>query len=267
LFVSTSVHAGAKEMQAARALALSLGVSYVERGGGSLSHLFQCVHKDEVIIVSKQGWRYEDCSGNRFSFHPNLSTLRVKQLIKGGSDSLVSCSGMRPGDEVLDCTLGMGADAIVSSFVVGEMGKVVALESQPVVAAIVRQGLQTYQTDCEPLCQAMRAIEVIEVDYRSYLERCPDQSFDIVLFDPMFRETVTTSTAMQSLKSIANPNRLDASSVKEAIRVARKAVLLKERANSGEFERLGFQRSKKSSRYAWGVIRLQNEVVDTGGNV
>jgi 16S rRNA (guanine1516-N2)-methyltransferase len=249
-------------MQAARSLALSLGLPYVEREGSSLAHLFQRADQAEVILVSKQGWRYEDRSGSRFSFHPNLSTLRVKQLIKGGSDSLVSSSGMQPGDEVLDCTLGMGADAIVSSFVVGKRGKVLALESQPVVAAIVRQGLQTYQANCEPLCQAMRAIEVIEVDYRSYLKRCPDQSFDIVLFDPMFRETVALSTAMQALKQIANPNRVDAPSVKEAVRVARKAVLLKERANSDEFERLGFQKSKRSSRFAWGVIQRER-----GGNV
>jgi 16S rRNA (guanine1516-N2)-methyltransferase len=262
LFISTSFHPGVKEMQEARSLALFLDVPYVERGGSSLSHLFQRAHKDEVILVSKQGWRYEDRSGNHFSFHPNLSILRIKQLMKGGADALVSCAGMQSGDEVLDCTLGMGADAIVSSFVVGKRGKVVALESQPVIAAIVQQGLQTYQTNYEPLCQAMRTIEVIQVDYRSYLKRCPARSFDIVLFDPMFCETVTPSTAMQALKQIANPKRVDAASVKEAVRVARKAVLLKERSQSGEFERLGFQRMKRSSRSAWGVIWQKHKTDD-----
>jgi 16S rRNA (guanine1516-N2)-methyltransferase len=262
LFVSTSFHPSTEVLQEAKHLASSLDIAYVERRKDSLSRLFQRTGKDEVILISQQGLRYENSSGHSFFFHPNLSILRIKQLIKGGVDSLITCSGMQSGDEVLDCTLGMGADAIVSSFVVGQTGKVIALESQPVIATIVSKGLQTYPTDCEPLRQAMRGIEVVQSDYRSYLEKCPDRSFDILLFDPMFRQTVIPSGAIQALKPLADPRPLDAHSVKEAVRVARKAVLLKERVHSGEFERLGFPIIKKSSRYAWGIRRANQRTSD-----
>lgn len=257
MFVTTSFHPGSKELHEARYLASYLGVPFVKRGRDSLADLFVRTGKNEAVIVAKQGWRYENQEGHQFFFHPNMSALRIKHLIKGEPDPLVTSSGMQPGDHVLDCTLGMGADAIVSSFVVGEKGKVVGLESQPVIAALVKQGLQTYQTDREYLNRAMRGIEVIQADYRSYLRECRDQSFDIVLFDPMFRETVQASAAMQALKPLANPAPLDKGSVEEAVRVARKAVLLKERPRSGEFERLGFQIVKEASNYAWGVIRKE----------
>ncbi|MBA4494441.1 class I SAM-dependent methyltransferase [Paenactinomyces guangxiensis] len=255
MFVTTSFHPGIKELHEARSLASSLGVPFIQRERDSLVDLFARTGKKQVIIVTKKGWRYEDQKGDQFFFHPNMSALRIKHMMKGEPDALVASSSMEPGDQVLDCTLGMGADAIVSSFAVGEEGKVVALESQPVIAALVKQGLKTYMTNRKELNRAMRAIEVVQADYRFYLRQCPDRSFDIVYFDPMFRETVQSSAAMQMLKPIANPEPLDEDSVREAVRVAKKAVLLKERPKSGEFERLGFEIVKEASNYAWGVIR------------
>lgn len=232
-----------------------LGCPYIRREGHSIRDLYESWQMKQAIIVAKNGWRYEDQKGNRFSFHPNMAALRMKQLQMGQKDSMVECSGMKAGDAVLDCTLGMGADSIVASYIVGEQGKVVALESQPIIANIVKHGLATYETDRKTLQQAMRNITVLEEDYRSFLPSLDDSSFDIILFDPMFRETVKTSTAMQKLKPLANPEPLDLISVHEAIRVSRKAVLLKERRGSPEFDRLGFSIIREASTYAWGIIR------------
>lgn len=205
------------------------------------------------MVVASNGWRYEDRKGNRFAFHPNMSALRIKQLQNGQKDLMVECSNMMEGDSVLDCTLGMGADAIVSSFVVGRKGKVVALESQAVIAAIVEHGLKTYETDRKELKRAMRAITVIHTDYREYLPKLADNSFDIVLFDPMFRETIEKSVAMQQLKPLANPNPINEEALQEAVRVARKRVLMKERRGSPEFKRLGFDVVREAATYAWGM--------------
>ncbi|TCS93807.1 class I SAM-dependent methyltransferase [Hazenella coriacea] len=228
----------------------------MERHRDALPSLYARTGKSKVIIITKQEWRYEDQLGHRFTFHPNMSFLRIKNMIQGVVDPMVTCSGMKPGDQVLDCTMGMGADAIVASFAVGEQGKVIALESQPEIAALVRQGLATYETKLVKCNQAMRRIQVVQTDYHTFLKAQPNQSFDIVIFDPMFRETVRSSAAMQVLKPLANPHPVEPFSVKEAVRVARKAVLLKERVYSTEFTRLGFEVVKKSSHYAWGMIRL-----------
>lgn len=221
----------------------------------TLRKLFVQFNQHEALVVARQEWRYERDDGLTFTFHPNMAALRVKRLQAGESDLLVAASGMQADDQVLDCTLGMGADAIVSSFAVGEQGGVVALESQPLIAQLVRHGLATYQTERRALQQAMRRVQVVEADYDSYLKEQPDQSFDIVIFDPMFRRSVHHSLPMQQLKPLANHAPLTPEAVQEACRVARKAVLFKERVNSPEFERLGFGEQWRSSQIAWGVKR------------
>jgi len=251
--ITTSYEPNEELIQQATALAKRFGWRYIARERNSLQDLFRRFDQSQAIVVAKNGWRYEDQEGNHFSFHPNMSALRIKQLKNGQKDLMVECAKMTTGDAVLDCTLGMAADAIVSSFVVGEKGKVVALESQPVIAAIVEHGLATYETDRKELQRAMRSVQVIHANYREVLPTLPDHSFDIVMFDPMFRKTVQKSAAMQQLKPLANPDPVDLASVQEAVRVARKAVLLKERRGSPEFQRLGFRVVKEAATYAWGI--------------
>lgn len=223
----------------------------------TLRKLYAQLDQHEALVVTRNEWRYERDDGLTFAFHPNMAALRVKRLQEGGSDLLIAASGMQKGDQVLDCTLGMGADAIVSSFVVGEQGSVVALESQPLIAELVSRGLATYQTERRALQKAMRRIQVIQADYETYLKKQSDQSVDFVLFDPMFRRPVLASLPMQQLKPLANHAPLTLEAVQEACRVARKAVLFKERVNSPEFERLGFDEKWRSSQYAWGVRRKE----------
>ncbi|SDY98977.1 class I SAM-dependent methyltransferase [Thermoactinomyces sp. DSM 45892] len=236
-------------------MAGELAVPYKERHRLSLPGLFDQADRDEVILITKKGWRYERKDGHSFHFHPNTSALRIKNLARGESDSLVKFAELRSGDHVLDCTLGMASDAIVASYAVGDSGRVVGLESQPVLAQMVRQGLKTTITNRTRLDAAMRRVEVVGQDYRDTLPIMKDDSFDVVIFDPMFRSTIKSSSAMQVLKPLANPVPLDQESVQHAVRVARRLVMLKERPDSGEFERLGFTIVKASSQFAWGVIR------------
>lgn len=62
-----------------------------------------------------------------------------------------------------------------------------------------------------------------------YLKEQPDDSFDVVYFDPMFRIPVKKSSAMAPLRPLAYEKRLSAETVKEALRVAPR-VVIKERS-------------------------------------
>jgi 16S rRNA G966 N2-methylase RsmD len=254
IMVTTSHDPSSKEIEQAMSIAATLSVPYIERDRASLDKLYKQYEIDGVLIVSKKGLRYESSGNPSFFFHPNLSVVRLKQWSKGENDAMVRTANLLEGDHVLDCTLGMGADAIVSSFVTGDSGKVVGLESEPVLACMVSEGLKNYCSGRPAIDEAMRRIEVVNDNYRSYLKQCESNSFDVVVFDPMFRKTVYHSKAMQMLKPLANPTAVDQESVKHAIRVARRRVLLKERKNSSEFARLGFTVIHQSSSYAWGVI-------------
>lgn len=80
---------------------------------------------------------------------------------------------------------------------------------------------------------------------------------DIVYFDPMFREPITDSASINPLRHYANGEPLDEESVREAVRVARKTVVLKEARYSGEFERLGFSLPERGkSKITYGVISI-----------
>ena len=189
-----------------------------------------------------------------------MSYVRVKRLRKGEPDPLVQLAGVRPGDAVLDCTAGLAGDSIVFSYACGAQGSVTALESEPVLHAIVREGLQSYESPLQDVNEAFRRIRTVREDHASYLAAQPDNSYDIVYFDPMFRDPVHESSSISPLRGLANHDALNEDIVREARRVARRAVMLKESNNSPEFERLGFTRCavKKTSAVGYGVIEVDH---------
>ena len=257
MLITTSYHPGDAERDLARALARRLACPFVPRRRDTLYRLWRKYGPQPVLVATTEGLRlYPPDSAEPFYFHPSTAYLRVTRMLNGGSDKLVEAAGAEPGDTVLDCTAGLGADAIVFAHEVGPQGRVVALESEPLVAWIVGEGLASYQSGLEELDAAMRRIELVQADHASYLPALPDNSVDIVYFDPMFRESIESSIALSPLRKIANNRPLDPAVIREACRIARKRVVLKEQASSGEFERLGFaiRQGSKSARIAYGVI-------------
>ena len=163
--------------------------------------------------------------------------------------------------KILDCTLVLGSDAIVESFVVGESGKVVALEKNPVLAEIVRHGMKNFSDDNEKVLNAMRRVEIITADYLEFLKSAKTNSFDAVYFDPMFRRPINKSSGINPIRPVADKNPVSIEAIQEACRVAKFRVILKENAKSGEFNRLGFKLAAggKYSSVSFGVIDLVEE--------
>ncbi|WP_274650640.1 class I SAM-dependent methyltransferase [Paenibacillus humicola] len=237
----------------ANGLAAELGGRYVPRRRETLSGLKTLYGDARLLVADERGLRYYEDSDEPFYFHPSMAYVRVKRLRRGERDPLVELSGCRPGDTVLDCTAGLGSDAIVFSYAAGPEGRVTALESEQLLYTIVREGLKTYATDHHDVNEALRRIDVRLADHREYLAALPDNSADIVYFDPMFRQPIHESAALQPLRALANPSALSADTIRHAVRVARRSVVMKEHRESGEFERLGF-RLRHANKIAYGVI-------------
>ena len=91
----------------------------------------------------------------------------------------------------------------------------------------------------------------------TYLREQQDDSYDVVYFDPMFRRPLHESAGMDALRARADMRALTHETVAEARRVARRRVVMKERRESGEFERLGFFEvvGGKYSRVSYGVMK------------
>ncbi|MBJ6363634.1 class I SAM-dependent methyltransferase [Paenibacillus sp. GCM10012307] len=257
MIVTTSSSPDTAIIHDAQRLADELGARYAERGSHSLKRL-GTRHKDEqILVVSGHDVRYYDGQEPPLFFHPSMAFVRVKRLLRGETDLMLEVSGCVEGDEVLDCTAGLASDSFVFSYAVGPQGRVTALESEPVLAALVREGLLRYDTGMTDANEAMRNIEVVCQNHETLLSSLDDDSYDIVYFDPMFRQPIHASNSLAPLRQLANHSPLSPASVAEARRVARKAVVIKEHRGSGEFDRLGFEkRSVNTSKIAYGVIKI-----------
>lgn len=255
MIVTTSEGPTNQAVAAAKRLAEELSAVYVHRGQHSLRRMSRRLGEERLLVVTSHNLRYYEGGEPPLYFHPSMALIRIKRLISGESDPMLVAGSCAPGDEVLDCTAGLGADSLVFSFAVGARGRVTALESEPVLAALVSDGLMRYDTGMVDVNEAMRRIELVAENHAERLAALPDNSYDIVYFDPMFRRPIQESSALQPLRQLANHSALAAASVTEAVRVARKAVVLKEHRWSGEFARLGFEQVQAStSKIAYGVI-------------
>jgi len=253
--VTTSQSQKSDLVDCAKRIAGELEARYVERNGRSLEALLTDLGVEGMVVVSSQKVSFVSRKGE-FFFHPGLSGLRIKELINGKTDQMIEAMSIGPGSTVLDCTLGLGADAIVASFAVGINGRVVGLESSPVIAFLVKLGLLSYPEDCGDIAAAMQRVEVVQADHRDYLRTLPAGSFDVIYFDPMFRFPRRRSPAINALRALADPEPLDRETINLALKIAARRVVVKERRGSAEFRRLGFEKIY-GGRYApvvYGVI-------------
>ena len=260
--IVTTVRRGQRYTEANRSLAArtakALGILNVPRGNDSLEEL-RSTYDVDAVLVARQGLLTLVTAEGELFFHPGMAHLRIKNLLLGHGDHLVRALGLTEGVHVLDCTLGTGADAIVESFAVGESGRVTALESNALIAAVIADGLAHALGDNYEMHAAMRRIQVHHADALTFLRTAAEDSYDVVYFDPMFRRPLHESAGMNALRGLADPRALTEETIAEARRVARCRVVMKERRESAEFARLGFTEitGGRYSRIAYGVMELR----------
>jgi 16S rRNA (guanine1516-N2)-methyltransferase len=232
-------------------------VRIVERKGLSLTRMREQYGDLNILLVSRERIEYYHHQQPVLFFHPSTAAIRVKRLIHGETDSLMELSGIKPGDRVLDCTAGLGSDAIVYSFAVQGNGKVTALEKQPIPYLMLSQGLGAYHSDISGMNEAMRRVQVVHAEHLHFLQQQTDKSYEVVYLDPMFRKPIHESSSISAIRQLADPNPLTEMVIKEARRVANRTIVLKEHRDSGEFARLGFEKVyRTTTKIAYGVIRL-----------
>lgn len=260
--VTTDRKCHKESLALAAEMAEKLGLRLAPRQKESVAELMERYQAEAVLVALQKELRLYTAAGELF-FHPNMAQLRLKNLRLGDRDHMTDAMGLREGMSVLDCTLGLGSDAIVAGFGVGESGTVTGLEVSPLIAAVTGYGLQHFLPGNYPLFAAMRRIQVINIDCLDYLKKQSDNSSDVVYFDPMFRRPLTASSSISPLRGAADHRPLTVETVQEACRVARLRVVMKEANGSSEFARLGFARvtGGRYSRVHYGVIDVEGWLV------
>lgn len=257
--VTTVRNYSSRELQLGREFAAGLRTRFVVRNHDSLESMAQKYGVQNILVVTQKA-PVIHTPGGKFFFHLSMAELRIKNLKNGKHDHMIDAMALTSGMSVLDCTLGLATDAVVASFAVGSAGKVVGLESSPLIALIAHYGLAYYNSAEKGIDHALRRIAVEETDCRHYISSLPDNSFDVVYFDPMFRHPVTSSSNMKPLRFLADARPLDSAVIAAACKIARQRVVVKELHGSSEFERLGIAKvyGGKYSSIGYGVV-------ETGG--
>ncbi|WP_445480562.1 class I SAM-dependent methyltransferase [Lysinibacillus irui] len=211
-----------------------------------------------VMVAGKNRYDYYAYGAQEpFFFHPNSAAFRLKRVARGEAEPFLEAAQLQQGDSVLDCTLGLAADAMLAAYTVGEAGRVVGLEANPNVAFVVRQGMQTYDTTELPLTACMRQIEVVQSEAIHYLKTLPDNAFDVVYMDPMFEEVIEEANNFQALRQAGEHVTLTDEWVHEAKRVAKKRVVLKAHFRSEWFASYGFQQYERiTAKFHYGVLNV-----------
>jgi 16S rRNA (guanine1516-N2)-methyltransferase len=231
-----------------RELAARFGLCAEPRAGRALAKVLADAAGAPVLVLgSRRADLYE--RGRRFAASAGMGFLRLVRARNGEVDPIVAHAGLRPGDTVLDATLGLGGDALVAAY--ATRTRVVGLESDGTIAAFTQASLRRLESHAgEP----GRNVEVVHADHRSWLRAQPDRSFDVVLLDPMFRRSGDAGPLFDLLRFHAEHAPLDPRTLREAQRVARRGVLLKDAARGEELQRLGVvpRLSRRSAAIAFG---------------
>ena len=204
---------------------------------------------EALLVFEREGdvslWDAE----NSFSFNPGMAHLRRMRWLAGErGDALVRVAELREGDHVLDCTLGLGQDALVAAVVVGPRGRVVGLEKSLALYAVVSEGLKA------DLGAGSCRVEPVHADAHTYLRALPSGAFDVVYFDPMFEKPKKSQPAFEMLRRFAEHAPLTPEVLEEARRVARRWVVVKGAKHSEDLKKLGLE-AEPGSRYTsviWG---------------
>lgn len=247
LIVTTSLGMATSLVTQAQALAKTLHVPYQARQKRSLKQLLALA--DQVLVVYQDQLRLAQADGRTLVFHPDTAMLRIKSP----RDPLIDLLGAAP-KTVLDATMGLASDSLVMSYA-GHA--VTALESQPLIHFMVSQGLQTFRTGQADIDAAMRRIVTVQTEALAYLTQQPDQSVDVIYFDPMFSEAIAESQNLSGLERLANPDRFSLEMLAQAKRVAREAIIIKAYFRDTVFEDFGFERQvRPNQKFHFGIIRL-----------
>ncbi|MFW5866184.1 MAG: class I SAM-dependent methyltransferase [Armatimonadota bacterium] len=228
--VTTSRRTDEDLLERASGWAERLGQPLVERNDRSLAQICEDEGVEAVLTVTaKRVGLVFPADDVEYFFHPSMARTRIRNIMGGSGDPMVTAMELAPGDSVFDCTLGRATDATVASWAVGEDGCVVGYEANPLLAALTIEGLAEYEIDGAGVQEAMRRIEAHQGDCRKILPTMATGCFDVVYFDPFFGEMVERSQAMEPLRRIGLHEPIPRETYEEASRVASRAVVIKQR--------------------------------------
>ncbi len=219
--VTTSSECGERQQADAHSLADRYGLRFASRRHRSVARLHQEEAAEVVGTLTEAGLVLHR-AGQRLPFATGMAELRIQRVLNGEHEPLVTLGRLGPGTTVLDCTMGLGRDALVMA---SSGATVDGVESMPLLAAFLDAGLA--RLSGAGIDSATRVL-VRHADAQAVLTTAESKSYDVVYFDPMFGEEVRQAPDYEMFRLLADGRPLKMSLLHEARRVARRAVVIKD---------------------------------------
>lgn len=217
---------------AAKELCERYGLSFSPRADRRLEAL-QAESGAEVVAVYGAEGLVLHREGVKLRFSAGMAELRIKRVLAGEHEPLVALGEVKPGDSVLDGTLGLARDALVFA---AAGAQVTGLEGQPLVAAFCEAGLAVIEGAAG---EVAHRVKVVHARYPEFLAHAAAKSFDVVYLDPMFTDEVQMPPEYELFRMLADATPLVREAVEQARRVARRAVILKDGPRGNAVKSLG----------------------------
>lgn len=131
-------------VERAQNLAERTGCNYAPREKFSIPKLVEKYRDEDILILSQEAVRLHRLGMEPMEFHPSMGFVRAKRILKGDIEPMLVAARMLPGDSVLDCTAGLGADSLLFAVHGGESSIVTALESSLPLYALLYEGMRHY---------------------------------------------------------------------------------------------------------------------------
>ncbi|BBJ27916.1 class I SAM-dependent methyltransferase [Athalassotoga saccharophila] len=246
--VTTSHKPLQHQVNKAKELAQAFGCRYIPRRHFSFM-------EGEIVIIAERYGISAVKDGKRLFFHPSLAVLRKSNVETGQRDYLIESLDLSGNEKVLDCTLGLGSEAILIAHFLPK-GHVKCLESSKIIKIIVENGIRDKNLP-DWVRESAQRIEILEYDYKKFV-RESDEIFDCVYVDPMFEHPNFKSYAMNPLRPFADHSGIDPADIEEMKKIARKRIVVKARWNDSIFERYKFDKVVGSlkSKIGYGVVEI-----------
>jgi 16S rRNA G966 N2-methylase RsmD len=192
-------------------------------------HLSKFLNNEEIgyFIVNKDNTLNWVMGDNTFFYHPSISKVKMKNIENENSkDYLHEAITPTEEDEILDLTLGLGSEAL---FLANFCKEVTATEGSFPIYLVVKESLNYYNFKEKWMKDASEKIKIINDNYKSFLRKQKDNSFDIVYCDPMFENPNYLSSSLNSLRKMAIYDKINMEDINHMLRTAKKKIVFKAR--------------------------------------
>ena len=220
--VTTSYNADAETIELAKSLANKFEVKYVRRN--HISKYLKSGRIDFYYVIDKNGMLKIQWKDGEFFFHQGISKIRMENIKHGKKDYIIESVKPESTDIIYDATFGLGSDAILMAHFAK---KVIGTEGSEHIYRVVKWGLKRYVSDEGWINDAIKKIELINANYKDFIRKQEDESFDIVYCDPMFENPIYESNTLNPLRSFAIYEPLNVDDLLHMLRIARKRVVIK----------------------------------------